>query len=127
MLLYNNLLKIFSQSFIFLLSIVAIIFFTTSCAPTKNISLYFEDLPKDTVLRNLVTKDFELKIKKGDLVNIGVSSLSLEGSGIFIAPQTSISGTAASGFLVDKSGSILYPKLGVIHVEGMTRDELKNQ
>ncbi|MBA2563026.1 MAG: polysaccharide biosynthesis/export family protein, partial [Chitinophagaceae bacterium] len=76
---------------------------------------------------NLVTKDFELKIKKGDLVNIGVSSLSAEGSGIFTAPQTTISATGASGFLVDKSGNILYPKLGSIHVEGMTRDELKNR
>ena len=123
---YNSSVKIFCRSLTFLMSIVAINFFTISCTSTKKI-LYFENLPKDTTLHNLVTKDFELKIKKGDLINIGVSSLSAEGSGIFTAPQTSITATGASGFLVDKSGNILYPKLGTIHVEGMTRDELKNK
>jgi len=109
--------------------LITINIFLISCTPTKKI-LYFQNLPEDTVLHNLVTKDFELKIKKGDVINIGVSSLSTESSGIFTAPQTSAGGsatTAAVGFLVDKNGDILYPKLGVIHVEGLTRDELKNR
>ncbi len=120
-----NPVKNFGRPSIFLWLIAAIIFFLTSCTPTKNI-LYFENLPKDTTLHNLVTKDFELKIKKGDLINIGVSSLSAENSILFTAPQTSINATGASGYLVDKNGNILYPKLGTIYVEGMTRGELKN-
>src|SRR5687768_9252909 len=125
---YNSSAKIFCRFLTFLSLVVAVNFFSISCTPTKNI-LYFQNLPKDTTLHNLVTKDFELKIKKGDVINIGVSSLSVEGSGIFTAPQTTIvaGGSGASGFLVDKNGNIHYPKLGVIHVEGMTRDELKNK
>lgn len=102
--------------------------FFVCCTPTKKI-LYFENLPKDTILHNLVTKDFEIKIRKGDLINIGITSLSSESSAIFTAPQISAGGTgalAAAGFLVDMSGNIMLPKLGVIHVEGLTRDELKN-
>jgi polysaccharide export outer membrane protein len=97
-----------------------------SCTPAKNI-LYFQNLPNDTVLHNLVTKDFELKIRKGDILNIGVSSLSTEVSAIFTAPQLASGDAAASGFLVDNNGDILYPKLGVLRVEGLTRNELKNR
>ncbi len=122
---YNS-VKNFWRSSIFIWSIVAINFFPTSCTSTKNM-LYFENLPKDTTLHNLVTKDFEIKIKKGDVINIGVSSLSAENSILFTAPQTSLNATGASGYLVDKNGNILYPKLGAVYVEGMTRDELKNR
>jgi polysaccharide export outer membrane protein len=110
-----------------MLTIIIAVSVFMSCTSSKK-NLYFENLPKDTVLHNLVTKDFELKIKKGDILNIGVSSLSAENSDIFTAPQSSSggAGNAASGFLVDINGNILYPKLGVLHVEGLTRDELKN-
>jgi polysaccharide export outer membrane protein len=78
-------------------------------------------------LHNLITKDFELKIRKGDIINIGVIGLSTEASAIFVPPQVVSGSTPVSGFFVDRNGNILYPKLGVIHVEGLTRDELKNQ
>src|SRR5438045_2718581 len=86
-----------------------------SCTTTKNI-LYFENLPKDTILHNLVTKDFELKIRKGDVLNIGVSSLSSENSALFTAPQgaAGAGANAISGYTVDINGNILYPKLGFI-------------
>src|SRR5688572_6481251 len=115
--------KLYCRLLIF--SIIVNIFFI-SCTPTKKI-LYFQNLPKDTVLHNLVTKDFELKIIKGDVINIGVSSLSSEASAIFTPPQVASGGSSVSGFLVDANGNILYPKLGVLHVEGMTLDELKNR
>src|SRR5258706_2826678 len=100
-----------------------------SCTTTKKNVLYFENLPKDTILRNLVTKDFELKIRKGDVLNIGVSSLSSENSALFTSPQA-VAGTGAttgSGYQVDINGNILYPKLGFVHVEGMTRTELRDR
>ncbi len=95
----------------------------TSTRPT----VYFANLPKDTLLHNLVTKDFEIKIRKGDVIGIGVSSLSAEGSILFTAPQTTLENALAPGYLVDKTGSILFPKLGNIAVEGLTRDELKQK
>lgn len=105
---------------------IAINIFLISCTPTKKIS-YFQNLPNDTILRNLVTKDFEIKIRKGDIINIGVSSLSVEASAIFTLPQIASGTTATSGFTIDANGDILYPKLGILHVEGLTRDELRNR
>jgi len=99
-----------------------------SCTTTKKNMLYFENLPKDTILHNLVTKDFELKIRKGDVLNISVSSLSSENSALFTSPQTAAgtAATAAPGYIVDLNGNILYPKLGFVHAEGMTRTELRD-
>ncbi|MEO6456612.1 MAG: polysaccharide biosynthesis/export family protein [Ginsengibacter sp.] len=98
----------------------------TSCTSPKKL-LYFKNLPADTTLQNVVTKDFELKIRKGDLINIGVSSLSNEASAVFTAPQIAGTSGQLSGYLVDINGNILYPKLGIVHAEGLTRDELKNR
>ncbi|MEP6597582.1 MAG: polysaccharide biosynthesis/export family protein, partial [Ginsengibacter sp.] len=117
--------KSYSWLFIFFL-ITVLNFFLISCTPTKKI-LYFQNLPGDTVLHNLVIKDFELKIRKGDIISIGVSGLSAEVSSIFTAPQVSSAGADAFGFLVDINGNILYPKLGLLHVEGLTRDELRSR
>ena len=33
-------------------------------------------------------------------------------------------GTVISGFLVDANGNIEYPRIGTIHVEGLTKSEL---
>lgn len=100
-----------------------------SCVTAKKNLLYFENLPKDTILHNLVNKDFELKIRKGDVLNIAVSSLSSEISALFNAPQAAAATgpNAAPGYMVDLDGSILYPKLGFVHVEGLTRTELRNR
>jgi polysaccharide biosynthesis/export protein len=102
--------------------------YCSSCKTPQN-AIYFQNLPKDTTLHNLVTKDFELKIRKGDVINIGVTSLSDLASALFMAPEVSTGGAAGAGagYQVDKDGNILYPKLGVLHIEGMTRDELKNR
>src|SRR5258708_1862092 len=70
-----------------------------SCTTTKKNVLYFENLPGDTILHNLVTKDFELKIRKEDILNIGVSSLSSENSALFTAPQ----GAAGAGGAVKRA------------------------
>ncbi len=107
-------------------ALIIMLVWLPACKTSKP-SVYFENLPKDTLLQNLVTKDFEIKIRKGDVVGIGVSSLSTEGSTLFTAPQTTLENAAAPGYLVDKTGSILFPKLGNIAVEGLTRDELKQK
>src|SRR5665647_221737 len=45
----------------------------SSCSTTKK-NTYFQDVPKDTILSNLVTRDFETKIRKSDLLSITVAS-----------------------------------------------------
>jgi polysaccharide export outer membrane protein len=97
--------------------------FLSSCTTTKNAN-YFQGITKDTTITNLVSKDFEPRIQKGDLLSITVSSLSPENTAIYNAPQN-IQG-AATGYLVDGNGNINFFKLDTLHVEGMTRKELKS-
>ena len=94
----------------------------TSCRTAKP-TTYFQDLPNDTTLTNLVTKDFQTKIQAGDLLSITVSSLSPENTLIYNAPQNSIG--EKNGYLVDETGNIPFIKLGDLHVAGMTKKELK--
>jgi polysaccharide export outer membrane protein len=76
-------------------------------------------------LKNLVSKDFEPKIRKSDFLGITISSLSPENTALYNAPQNSAG--SLHGYLVDENGNIQFIKLGVLHVEGMTRKELKAQ
>lgn len=102
----------------------AVIFFLLSlgsCTPAKKIT-YFQNLPKDTILANLVNKNFETKILKGDLLSIAVASMSPDVA-FYNAPQNT-SGSL-SGYLVDDSGNISFIKLGTLYIEGMTKKELK--
>ena len=96
----------------------------TSCHTAKQVT-YFQDLPNDTLLTNLVTKEFETKIQTGDLLTISVASLSPENTQIYNAPQNSIG--EKTGFLVDENGNIPFVKLGDIKVAGMTKKELKTK
>lgn len=103
-------------------SIILLVNFT-ACTPVKK-TTYFQDIQKDTTLHNLVSKDFETKIRKADLLSVAVASLSPD-IAFYNAPQSS-SG-ALNGYLVDESGNIPFIKLGVLHVEGMTKKELKTK
>ena len=102
------------------------LFFTlfSSCTSTKK-TIYFRDIPKDTTLTNLVSKNFEPKIQKADLLSITVASLSPENTAIYNAPQNAQG--PLLGYLVDENGNIEFIKLGTIHVAGMTRKELKTK
>ena len=105
-----------------------------SCATPKNV-VYFQNLQKDTTLHNLVNNNLELKIRKNDLLSINIISPDPISTPLFNGSQgTSSSGISAgngtsssSGFLVDNEGNILIYKLGIVHVEGLTRSELKYQ
>lgn len=103
---------------------LAFITIFSSCVSTKNTN-YFQGINKDTTLTNLVSKNFEPKIQKADMLSITVSSLSPENTALYNAPQN-VEGTA-TGYLVDENGNINFFKLGNIHVAGMTRSELKDK
>jgi polysaccharide biosynthesis/export protein len=114
-------------------SVICCIAFFGSCAPVKNV-VYFENLQKDTTLHNLVNNNFELKIRKNDLLNINIISPEPVSTALFNGSQsisTSSSTTggssagASGGYLVDNDGNIVMYKLGIVHVEGLTRNELK--
>ena len=104
-----------------------------SCATPKNV-VYFQNLQKDTTLHNLVNNNLELKIRKNDLLGINIVSpdpisTPLFNGGAGTASTASASSTPASqiGYLVDKDGNIVMYKLGIIHVEGLTRSDLKDK
>jgi polysaccharide export outer membrane protein len=100
------------------------IFILISCSSSRK-AVYFKDLPKDTTLTNLVSKNFEPKIRKSDLLGITVASISPENTAIYNAPQNAEG--PLTGYKVDENGNIQFIKLGNIHVEAMTRKELKDQ
>jgi polysaccharide export outer membrane protein len=106
------------------LGLLILAFTIASCTNTKN-TAYFQNIPKDTTLNNLVSKNFEPKIRVGDMLGITVSSLSPENTAIYNAPQNA-EGTLL-GYEVDSSGNIEFIKLGTLHVAGMTRKELKEK
>ncbi|HUZ60303.1 MAG TPA: polysaccharide biosynthesis/export family protein [Hanamia sp.] len=109
---------------------IFLIILLSSCSSTKNYT-YFQDIPNDTTLTNLVSKNFEPKIQKGDLLGITVASLSPENTLIYNAPQDLQAASQgaqgqAPAYLVDENGNIQFIKLGTLHVAGMTRKQLKD-
>ncbi|HEY9362361.1 MAG TPA: polysaccharide biosynthesis/export family protein [Chitinophagaceae bacterium] len=114
--------RILHRAQVYTVAAIFTIFLLSSCSSTKKV-IYFQDLQNDTTLTNLVSKNFDNKIQKGDLLSITVASLSPENTAIFNVPQNSV-GTL-TGYLVDETGSIQFVKLGNLQVAGLTRKELK--
>lgn len=104
-----------------------------SCVTPKN-SYYFKNLPRDTTLQAFTNKSVESRIRKNDLLSINFSSLNPQEDLVYNAPPSggiSSAGAgasaAANGYQVDANGNIQLHKLGVLHVEGMTRRQLKEK
>lgn len=93
---------------------------------------YFQTLNRDTSIDRFVSKDLESKIIKNDLLSINVSSLNKAEdeyyNGIALQGVSAVSSptNAPSNYLVDLEGNIQIHNLGTMHVEGMTRKELKD-
>lgn len=99
----------------------------SSCYTVKS-SLYFRTLSKDTTLSNMVDSNMEIKIRKGDILNISVSSMSNEQDNKFNAIIQAQSSTAGiPGFQVDDKGIIQIHYIGNVPVEGKTRKQLKEE
>jgi polysaccharide biosynthesis/export protein len=97
-----------------------------SCGTQKKIAPYYLDKLKDTSIRGQVIIH-ELIIQKNDLLSIQVYSASTkpEVDALYNLPVPTTGGTqGAGGFLVDAKGNIEYPRLGTIHAEGLTKQEL---
>jgi polysaccharide export outer membrane protein len=74
----------------------------------------------------------ELRIQKNDIISIQVYSASTKPEidelyNLKTIVTTNAQGSNTNGFLVDMKGNIEYPRLGVFHVEGLTKDELALQ
>ena len=111
--------------FLFLISLP---FYFISCATQHKLPNYLENTT-DTSVINKEVKAPELKIQKYDQLSIQVYSKSTqpEKSDVLYNLPSIGSGTSATnngGFLVDAKGNIEYPRIGVLHVEGLTKPQI---
>lgn len=97
-----------------------------ACTNTKK-ATYF-DITKDSTVP-IIFKNAEPPIQKNDILSISVSSLSAEASQLYNNPnrEGSASDNVPGGYLVNKDGNILFPVLGYIKAEGLTKEELQKE
>jgi polysaccharide export outer membrane protein len=99
-----------------------------SCAAPKKLPGFLENVVDTSRSNPLITP--ELRIQKYDQLSIQVYSTSTKGEvsdAIYNLPCAGASGAGSCSFLVDVNGEIEYPRLGIFHVEGLTKQELANQ
>lgn len=96
-----------------------------SCKPQQSMPDYLDQV-NDTTGKGVV-KVTDLKIQKGDILSVQINSLSTkpEADAIFNLPAAE--GSTVSGYLVDMQGNIEHHRLGTIHAEGLTKQELASE
>lgn len=108
---------------------MAVAMIVSSCASYKDI-LYFQDI--DQVKIDKLATEYEAVIKKDDRLSILVSGpdktvcapYNLTLGELTTASTSSNPENSALTYLVDSDGNINFPTLGMIKVEGMTRQQL---
>ena len=107
-----------------------IIILITSCGASKDV-VYFQDAGNYSVYKDVDM--FDVFIHQDDLLAIMVNSQATEAALPFNLPMASyyVGGESYGqqrilGYLVDKEGNIDFPVLGIIHVEGLTRNKLRD-
>jgi len=112
---------------------VLISFCFMACGTQQKMPVYLQN-SSDTTGKQAV-KIPELVIQKNDMLSIQVYSASTKpeiSDALYNLPSgvpTASAGTTApaaggAGYLVDHSGNIEYPRIGLIHAEGLTKQEL---
>jgi len=109
------------------------LFLFSSCGVAKP-TAYFQTLNRDTTLKAFIDSNAESKIVKNDVLAITVSSLNKMEDAYYNNSSTSSSASSesstnsseAQGYPVDLDGNIQIHNLGKLHVEGMTRRQLKD-
>lgn len=94
----------------------------SGCTLTRHLT-YFQNI--DTV--NLAQGEMRptIRIKPNDELSISVSSLTPEAAAPFNM-NASVGDSQGNGYIVDKDGTINYPVLGRLKVQGLTRSEVED-
>jgi len=113
---------------ILLLLVLPILLF--SCHIQQKIPFYLENVTDSAAKGTVVIP--EVKIQKNDIISIQIASLSTksEADEIYNQPVSNTNPSQAaltSGYLVDINGNIEHHRLGTIHVEGLTKQELATE
>jgi polysaccharide biosynthesis/export protein len=112
------------------LLLAGIICLATSCRVQKRtFSNYLENVADTTlpIQQNIPAP----LIQKNDILSIKVYSMSINPATDipYNLPEQAVaggSGTTTAGFLVDQNGNIEYPRIGTLHVEGLTKEQLSD-
>ncbi|MES2849380.1 MAG: polysaccharide biosynthesis/export family protein [Bacteroidota bacterium] len=92
----------------------------SSCITSKT-SSYFKNINNDTIIASANIVPDELKIQKGDILNLIVSSLNKDEDILYS------SSASLPGYEVDNDGEIHVHHIGKINVLGLTRRQLKRK
>jgi polysaccharide export outer membrane protein len=122
------------------IALIALSTFFCSCTNTRQL-VYFQGI--DTARINRTVPRQQQIIRKGDLLSIIVYSDNPEATKIYnqtliTAPSSNIAGSAeissalsgnspsTSGYQVDERGNIEFQGLGLLHVDSLTKDQLRD-
>ena len=117
-----------------LLSLAILSFCLFSCS--KRNLVYFSDIDPFSDFTVTVGQSNEPRIQVDDLLSITVTSLNPESNMLFnvgvLMPSgdranTVVSNPVNENYLVDKNGNINYPVIGLIKLEGLTKQEAVNK
>jgi polysaccharide biosynthesis/export protein len=112
------------RSFLLFL-VTAFILFLSSCRPQRAVYNYLEDMTDTSSKKSFYIA--EPVIQKNDQLSIQITSAALDPSvdALYNQQYGGVSGQYQSyGYLVDQKGNIELPRIGLIHVEGITKDSL---
>lgn len=126
---------------LFQLSLLSALFVLTSCVTSRKQMIYLEDMVE--LKEYPVTQEYEATIHCDDKLNIvvscknpelayafnlpGNSGYTVNESGNIVQNSTSFGDNIKEmGYSVDKHGNIDFPVLGQLHVEGLTRNQLRD-
>ncbi|RYY90496.1 MAG: polysaccharide export protein [Chitinophagaceae bacterium] len=108
--------------YIFVLAIL-----TASCGPRRVLHNYLEDIKDSSFKKEVLIA--EPVIQKNDLLSIKISSASLNPATDQLYNLTATSQGSGlqqePGYLVNVHGNIEMPRIGELHVEGLTKSELE--
>lgn len=100
------------------LAISLFVFIMASCSSSKTVN-YLSYYPQDSS-HTYIYQSFEVPIQPGDQLSIVVSALNTASAVPYNLPNPT------KGILVEQDGRILYPQLGYIKAEGLTRTQLRD-
>jgi polysaccharide biosynthesis/export protein len=98
--------------------VTIIVFLSISCSTQKNLN-YLSYYPQDSS-HTYIQQSFEVPVQVGDQLAIVVSALNAKSAEPYNLPG------GTKGVTVEQDGKILYPQLGSIKVEGLTRSQLRD-
>ena len=103
----------------------------SSCRPQRAIYNYLEDMSDTTSKKDyFITEPI---IQKNDQLTIQISSAALEPEIDMLYNQQISSGVSGQqqqlqyGYLVDQKGNLELPRIGLVHAEGLTKEQLATE